>query len=297
MLPGETSATASLTVYGDTIDENTLYDAEWGGLTFHSPTNADGRLRIRRRLDSALILDDDPPPTIVTTAAGVLEGDVGDTTLLVRGRGSRRASGQTVSVKWATLDSAAQPQVGSRLRARFGHAHVRPGRDVEVGPVRRARRHGRRAGPVLRQRNGAASQLSAPTNARLRHRSRWPGSASRSSSTTTESPVPGPRPARLEDITHDLEHQEPWILGVARGSSRAEGPLSWSAQRRDALGAVERRRISNLGDSSRHALRVGVPVRALGTRARCVPVITRYWWSLVVTGGDSKRTVTWGSTL
>lgn len=113
-------------------DENTLYNAEWGGLRFHSPTNA----TIGSGFGSvgfALILDDDPPPTIVTSVVAGLEGNVGDTTLLVRIALSA-PSGQTVSVNWATLDAAAQPRAGVDYAPGSGTLTFAPGETSKTVP-------------------------------------------------------------------------------------------------------------------------------------------------------------------
>ncbi len=161
-LPGETSGTASFTVYGDTIDENTLYDAEWAGLTFHSPTNATVGSGFGAT-GLALIRDDDPPPTIVTTAAGVLEGDVGDTTLLVEVALSA-PSGQTVSVNWATLDSAAQPQAGVDYAPGTGTLTFAPGETSKSVPFVVHGDTVHEPGQYYNAEWGGI-QLSAPTNA------------------------------------------------------------------------------------------------------------------------------------
>jgi hypothetical protein len=160
--PGATSGTASFTVYGDTIDENMLYNAEWGGLTFHSPTNA----IVGSGLDSvgfALILDDDPPPTIVTGAAAVSEGNVGDTTLLVTFALSA-PSGQTVSVNWATIDSAAQPQAGVDFAPGSGTLTFAPGETSKSVPFVVHGETVDEPGQLWNAEWGGI-QLSAPTNA------------------------------------------------------------------------------------------------------------------------------------
>ena len=87
-----------------------LYGADWGGLLFHTRTNATIGSGLGAR-GLALIVDDDPPPTITPAAAAVLEGNVGDTTLSLRVDLSA-PSGQTVTVRWATIDAAGQPQPG-----------------------------------------------------------------------------------------------------------------------------------------------------------------------------------------
>jgi hypothetical protein len=130
--PGQTTATASFTVYGDTIDENTLWNAEWGAVRFHSPTNA----TIGPDFDAigfALIFDDDPPPTIVTSTASVREGNVGDTTLPVK-VGLSTPSGQTVTVHWATRDSAAQPKAGVDYAPGSGTITFAPGETSRTVP-------------------------------------------------------------------------------------------------------------------------------------------------------------------
>lgn len=56
--PGASSASVAVTVYGDTLAENTLWGAEWGAIRFHSPTNA----TVGTGFDQyglALIVDDD----------------------------------------------------------------------------------------------------------------------------------------------------------------------------------------------------------------------------------------------
>jgi len=81
----------------------------------------------------ALIRDDDPPPTIVTGVVAGLEGNVGDTTLLVRIALSA-PSGQTVSVNWATLDAAAQPQAGVDYAPGSGTLTFAPGETSKTVP-------------------------------------------------------------------------------------------------------------------------------------------------------------------
>lgn len=56
-LPGETARTVPVTVYGDTLPENTLWGAEWGSVMFHSSVNATFDGGNQRGL--ALIVDDD----------------------------------------------------------------------------------------------------------------------------------------------------------------------------------------------------------------------------------------------
>jgi Calx-beta domain len=160
--PGETSGTASFTVYGDTLDENQLYNAEWAALSFHAPTNA----TIGSGLGAvglALIVDDDPPPTIVAGGVAGLEGDVGDTTLLVNVALSA-PSGQTVSVNWSTLDAAAQPQAGVDFAPGSGTLTFAPGETSKTVPFVV---HGdtiREPGQLWNAEWGGI-QLSAPTNA------------------------------------------------------------------------------------------------------------------------------------
>lgn len=131
-LPGATSATASFTVYGDTLDENTLFNAEWGGLRFHSPTHA----TIGSGLGAvglALIIDDDAPPTITASSGAVLEGDDGDTTLPLEVRLSA-PSGQTVTVSWATVDGLAQPEAGVDYAPGSGTLTFAPGETSKTVP-------------------------------------------------------------------------------------------------------------------------------------------------------------------
>jgi hypothetical protein len=130
--PGQTTATASFTVYGDTIDENTLWGAEWGALRFHTPTNATVGAGLGA-VGFALIVDDDPPPTIVASTVAVTEGDVGDTTALVKVQLSA-PSGQTVTVHWATLDSAAQPRAGVDYAPGSGTLTFAPGETSKTVP-------------------------------------------------------------------------------------------------------------------------------------------------------------------
>jgi chitinase len=161
-LPGETSGTASFTVYGDTLDENMLWNAEWGGLLFHTPTNATIGAGLGA-VGFALIVDDDPPPTIITTVAGVLEGDVGDTTLMVRFQLSA-PSGQTVSVNWATVDSAAQPQAGVDYAPGSGTLTFAPGETSKSVPFVVHGDTVREPGTFYNAEWGSI-QLSSPTNA------------------------------------------------------------------------------------------------------------------------------------
>jgi hypothetical protein len=149
-------------VYGDTLDENMLWNAEWGGLLFHTPTNATIGAGLGA-VGFALIVDDDPPPTIITTVAGVLEGDVGDTTLMVRFQLSA-PSGQTVSVNWATVDSAAQPQAGVDYAPGSGTLTFAPGETSMSVPFVVHGDTVREPGTFYNAEWGSI-QLSSPTNA------------------------------------------------------------------------------------------------------------------------------------
>jgi hypothetical protein len=160
--PGETSGTASFTVHGDTIDENTLYNAEWGALTFHSPTNA----TIGSGFGSigfALIVDDDPAPTVTIGSAAVIEGDVGDTTLLLTVDLSA-PSGQTVSVGWSTIDTLAQPQAGVDYAPGSGTVTFAPGEISKTVPFVVHGDTVDEPGQAFGAEWGGV-QLSAPTNA------------------------------------------------------------------------------------------------------------------------------------
>ncbi len=128
--PGETSGIASFIVYGDRLDENTCTTPS-GPAALPLADERHDRLGLRR-IGFALILDDDPPPTSSPLRWSVVEGNIGDTTLLVKFDLSA-PSGRTVSVNWATLDSLAQPRPGS-TRAWFRNPHVRPGETSKTVP-------------------------------------------------------------------------------------------------------------------------------------------------------------------
>jgi hypothetical protein len=67
------------------------------------------------------------------SVASVLEGNVGDKTLLVRFDLSA-PSGQTVLVNWATLDSATQPQAGVDYAPGSGTVTFAPGETSKTVP-------------------------------------------------------------------------------------------------------------------------------------------------------------------
>lgn len=124
--PGQTTATVPVTVIGDRLDEpGQLWDAEWAGLRFHSPTGATIEPGLGQ-LGLLLVRDDDPPPTITPLGGLVFEGDDGTTTLLARIDLSA-PSGQAVSVDWTTLDELDQPQAGVDFEAATGTLTFAPG--------------------------------------------------------------------------------------------------------------------------------------------------------------------------
>ena len=122
--PGETSKSIPITVYGDTTDEGSLFESEWGGVAFSSPVN--GTLGAGfGALGFALIVDDDPPPTIVPGGAAVIEGNAGTTALAVPVTLSA-PSGKTVTVDWTTAETT-QPQPGVDFQVASGTVTFAPG--------------------------------------------------------------------------------------------------------------------------------------------------------------------------
>ena len=117
-------------MHGDRLDENTLYDAEWAGLSFHSPTNA----TIGSGFDSigfALILDDDPRPPSSPLGGGV-EGTRRHDLLVTVDLSA--PSGQTVTVSWSTINTLAQPKVGVDFAPGSGTLTFAPGETSKTAP-------------------------------------------------------------------------------------------------------------------------------------------------------------------
>lgn len=108
--PGQTEASVSVTVYGDTVDEpGHLWGAEWLAVTLSNPTGA----QVAEGLGAiafGLIVDDDPRAVVSIGDAVVIEGDVG-TTELEFVVSLSEASVDTVAVDWATAGIHAEPGV------------------------------------------------------------------------------------------------------------------------------------------------------------------------------------------
>jgi large repetitive protein len=127
--PGETAKNVAIAVFGDTIDEGSLYESEWGGVIFSAPDN--GILGPGfGALGLFLIADDDLPPIVQPGAAAVVEGNAGTTTLNLPVTLSA-ASGKTVSVDWATA-ATVQPQPGVDFQAASGTLTFAPGETSKI---------------------------------------------------------------------------------------------------------------------------------------------------------------------
>ncbi|WP_405228439.1 Calx-beta domain-containing protein, partial [Lentisalinibacter sediminis] len=114
--PGETAATVTVVVVGDTLDEVD----ETVTLAVSSPVNAD----LGDAEGTGTILDDDAPPSLTIADATVGEGDAGtavlsfDVTLDV-------PSGRTISVAYASADGTAT--AGDDYTAASGTLSIDPG--------------------------------------------------------------------------------------------------------------------------------------------------------------------------
>jgi len=96
--PGETAATVTVGVVGDTLDEAD----ETLTLALSNPVNAD----LGDAEGTGTILDDDTPPSLTLAEATVSEGDAG-TVLLNFDLNLDAPSGRTISVAYATADGTA----------------------------------------------------------------------------------------------------------------------------------------------------------------------------------------------
>jgi large repetitive protein len=100
-VPGDTSESIDVIVKGDVLDEAD----ETFGITLSNAVHA----TIGDGSGTGTITDDDPIPLLSVTDASVTEGDIGSTTATFTVTLSA-ASGQTVTVDWATVDgTATQP--------------------------------------------------------------------------------------------------------------------------------------------------------------------------------------------
>lgn len=133
--PGVTDATVPITVNGDTLDEGApaSWDAEWGAVRFHSPTNA-VLAAGWGQIGFALIVDDDPLPAVDPQHGQVLEGDSGTTSLEVPVSLSA-PSGNTVTVEWNTIDTLTQPEAGVDYEPASGTVTFDPGETDATVPV------------------------------------------------------------------------------------------------------------------------------------------------------------------
>jgi CSLREA domain-containing protein len=128
--PGETSKVVSITVYGDALDEaGQLWGAEWGGVLFSSPVNANLGAGFGS-LAFALIVDDDPPPTVLPGFGAVIEGHEGTTVLQVPVTLSA-PSGNIVTVDWST-GATVQPAPGVDFEAASGTVVFEPGETTQT---------------------------------------------------------------------------------------------------------------------------------------------------------------------
>ena len=98
--PGETTKTVPVTIVGDTRDEVT----ESFKLVLSAPTNA----AIALGTGTCTITDDDPAPSITISNATATEPDTGTRAVIFTVRLSA-ASGQTVTVKYATANGTTNP--------------------------------------------------------------------------------------------------------------------------------------------------------------------------------------------
>jgi hypothetical protein len=161
--PGETSKTIPFTVHGDLLDENTLWNAEWGGIVLSNPTNAELPATGLGPLALVLILDDDPPPTIEPGVGIVLEGDAGTTTTVEVPVTLSAPSGQTVTVDWVTAETV-QPAPGVDFVAASGTVTFLPGETTKTVAITVHGDNEHEPGQLWRAEWGAVS-FSSPTNA------------------------------------------------------------------------------------------------------------------------------------
>jgi hypothetical protein len=114
--PGQTSATISVPILGDTLDEAD----EAFIVNLSSPTDA----TIADGQGLVTIVDDDPSPSLLIDDANIAEGDSG-TSLLTFNVHLSAASARTVTVSFATGDGTAQS--GSDFAASTGTLTFAPG--------------------------------------------------------------------------------------------------------------------------------------------------------------------------
>ena len=127
-LPGETEATVTVTVNGDTdVEPGQAYGAEWLGVVLSNPVHAslgDGWARV----GFGLIIDDDPKTTISISTAVASEGDSGTTDLVFEVTLSEALT-ETATVGWSTT-SGDQPAADVDYQAASGTVTFLPGETV-----------------------------------------------------------------------------------------------------------------------------------------------------------------------
>ncbi|QEL17641.1 Calx-beta domain-containing protein [Limnoglobus roseus] len=148
--PGEVSKTLTVTVRGDALNEG----AESFRVNLGSPTNA----TVGAASATGTIQNDDPPPSVSVAAATATEGDVG-TAVMTFTVTLSAASGQTVTVNYATADGTAA--AGSDYTATSGTLTFAPGETSKTVSVTV------RADALNEANETLALTLSGPTNATL----------------------------------------------------------------------------------------------------------------------------------
>ena len=159
----------------------TVYNAEYGALLFHSPTPPSARASVQSDSPSSSTTTRRPPSPV---RAAVLERRRRRHDALALRVNLSAPSGQTeISVHWATIDSAAQPQAGVDYAPGSGTLTFAPGETSKSVPFVVHGDTVDEPGQLYNAEWGASRCRRRPPPASGPACS--PGSASRSSSTTT----------------------------------------------------------------------------------------------------------------
>ncbi|MDW3218062.1 MAG: Calx-beta domain-containing protein [Acidimicrobiales bacterium] len=103
-LPGSTSETVEITIFGDLVDEPPALFGEWIPVAFSNPSANAAIDPSFFGVGIASIIDDDPPPTITPGYGSVLEGDAGSVFVDIPVTLSN-PSAETITVDWTTFDN------------------------------------------------------------------------------------------------------------------------------------------------------------------------------------------------